>query len=140
MKIRVGNIDAVLGTYQFFIGECQYIAGVYLDRSIFDLPNPELGALQITKDTDIIRLLLVYPANMFDDLFFVIMSPMRKIQPEYIYTCFYKFKKLVISITGRTNSCYNFCSMKSVFKTCFFIHLFVQVPVSYTHLRAHETP
>src|SRR4029079_1330589 len=84
MKIWIRDIDPFFGTYKFFIGECENITWHNIDTTVFHFSDAKLGALEVTENGNIVRFFYIDLADIFNDLFFILMRTMGKIQSEYI--------------------------------------------------------
>jgi hypothetical protein len=55
------------------------------------------------------------------------MAAMGKIKAENIHARFNQFQQFIVAVTGRPHGCHDLGAVVNVRKTCFFIHVPVQV-------------
>src|SRR5580698_3694272 len=124
MEIGIRHIDAFHRADDLLTRlERENITRLNGQTAVLHVTDPQFWSLQIAKDGNIVRFFDIDLADVLDDRGFVFVRAVREVEAEDIYAGLYKLQQFVIGVTGRSYGGNDLRFMKSVLKTCFFIHI-----------------
>ena len=128
VQVGIGDIDLFFGTDYFLPGgKGEDVSRSDHEAAVLDIAYPQLWALQVAKDGNIIGFGKIDIPDMLDDLRFIFMGAVGKIESEDIHAGLYEFQQLFIGVAGRSYRCDDLGLMESMLEAGLLVHIGVQI-------------